>query len=264
MELQTLWQACFLGIIEGLTEFLPISSTGHLILLVDVLKFASPPGKAFEIVIQLGAILAIVCIYFKRCLGLAQGLYRQGPERHVILCLLAAFLPALLLGFCLHDIVQQTLFSAHVVATSLIVGGIAILVIERLPHRHHTLNLETMTLRQAIAIGCVQSIALIPGVSRSGATIMGGLMLGLDRKVAAEFSFLLAIPTMLAATTYSLYKNAADLSQGDWQVIAIGFVASFITAWYVVKWLLSYISAHRFTVFAWYRIALGILVWACM
>ena len=257
MDVATLLGAIFLGVVEGLTEFIPVSSTGHLILLVDLIGFKGPPGKVFEIVIQLGAILAVCWAYRAKLLGVASGMFSDPDDFRFVRNLLLAFLPAMVLGALLHGFIKSVLFSPWVVVVSLIIGGIAILVIERnLPlARHHAP--EKFPPMLAIFIGFCQALAMIPGVSRSGATIMGALMLKVDRRTATEFSFFLAIPTMLAATVYDVYKNRGSLTVDSTAIIAVGFITAFICALFVVKSVITFISRHGFVPFAWYRIALG-------
>lgn len=251
-------QPLFLGIVEGLTEFLPISSTGHLILLVDLLGFQGPPGKVFEVVIQLGAILAVLMVYWKRFFGVAQGLIkREMRALHFVMVLLIAFMPAMVIGAVAHDFIKEVLFSPLVVSISLLVGGIAILFIERSKKVATCYEIESIPFKTALKIGFFQCIAMIPGVSRSGATIMGALLMGVERKTAAEFSFFLAIPTMFAATVYDLYKIRNDLDVHDVSVIAVGFIAAFVTAALVVKTVVNFIGRHGFAPFAYYRIILG-------
>lgn len=257
MELLTLIQAAFLGIVEGLTEFIPVSSTGHLILLVDLLGFKGPSGKVFEIVIQLGAILAICVVYFQKLFQVAITLPKSKQSRHFIRAILLAFLPAMILGALLHDFIKSVLFSPYVVCISLILGGIAILLIERQNIKPKYKTIESTPTLLPLYIGFGQALAMIPGVSRSGATIMGAILLKVERKAATEFSFFLAIPTMLAATVYDLYKNYHQLTSDGAVVIAVGFIAAFLTALLVVKTLINFISKHGFAPFAYYRIALG-------
>lgn len=257
MSLLTMLQAALLGLVEGLTEFIPVSSTGHLILLVDLLGFEGPPGKVFEIVVQLGAILAICVLYFRRLLGVLLAAPSDPDARRFILVILLGFLPAMVIGFFAHSYIKSVLFSPLVVSISLILGGIAIIVIEqKLPRaRHH--RVEDLPAGLALKVGFCQALAMIPGVSRSGATIMGGLLLGVDRRAATELSFFLAIPTMLAATVYDVYKNRAVLSMDDGGVIAVGFLVAFFSALLVVRTLIGFVSRHGFTLFGWYRIVLG-------
>ncbi len=256
----TLLQAAFLGLVEGLTEFIPVSSTGHLILLVDLLGFQGPAGKVFEIVIQLGAILAILVAYAPTLWDVVVRVPTEPGARRFVLAVILAFLPAAVVGALAHDFIKSVLFSAWVVSVALIVGGIAILLIERLrPPPVHD-RIEDFSPRLSLGIGAFQVLAMIPGVSRSGATIMGSLMMGVDRRTATLFSFFLAIPTMLGATVYDLYKNRHTLDFSGATVIAVGFVVAFLAALLVVRWLVGFVSRHGFGVFAWYRIALGIVM----
>jgi undecaprenyl-diphosphatase len=252
-------QVLLLGVLEGLTEFIPVSSTGHLILMGAVLGFEGPPGRVFEIAIQLGAILAVVVLYFRRLWGVLVGLPRDPAARHFALAILLAFLPAALVGVVAHGFIKAVLFSPWVVAVSLILGGVAILLIERARPVALVHSIEALSLRRALAIGAVQCLAMIPGVSRSGATIMGALLLGVDRRTAAEFSFFLAIPTMFGAVVYDLYKNRAGLTLDGGMVIAVGFVAAFLAALLVVRAVIGFVARHGFAPFAWYRIALGVV-----
>ncbi len=257
MDTPTLLQAAFLGLIEGLTEFIPVSSTGHLILLVDLLGFRGPPGQVFEIVIQLGAILAILIAYAPTLLDVLARAPSDPGARRFILAVLLAFLPAAIIGALAHGFIKSVLFSPWVVSVALILGGIAILLIERLrPIPVHD-RIEAFSPRLSLGIGIFQVLAMIPGVSRSGATIMGALMLGVERRTATQFSFFLAIPTMLGATAYDLYKNRHTLDFSGATVIAVGFVVAFLAALLVVRWLVGFVGRHGFAPFAWYRIALG-------
>ena len=249
--------AILLGIVEGLTEFLPISSTGHLILADRLLGLEGPESKLFDIVIQLGAILAVCWVYRERLFHAVTGLITEQPAQRFVANIVLAFLPAAFAGVFLYRIIKDLLFSPWVVAVSLIVGGIAILVIERVRPRPRVHDIETMSLRTALAIGCCQVLAMVPGVSRAGATIMGALMLRVDRPAATEFSFFLAIPTMFGAAVYDLYKNRAIISFDGATLIAIGFVVAFIAALFVVRRLVEFVSRHGFGVFAWYRIVVG-------
>ncbi len=264
MDLYNFLMAALLGVVEGVTEFLPISSTGHLILVEDLLNFKGPPGQLFEIVIQLGAILSVVWIYRVKLWNTALGLFHPGPEQRLTINVLLAFLPAAVVGVLAHDFIKAVLFSPWVVCVSLIVGGIAILLIERLQKDHHITKVEDISAGRALAVGAFQCLAMIPGVSRAAATIMGALLMGVSRPAAAEFSFLLAIPTMFGATFYDLYKNRHTLSADGIEIIAVGFVVSFIVALVVVKWLLRYISGHGFGAFAVYRIILGVVMIAVL
>jgi undecaprenyl-diphosphatase len=249
--------AVILGIVEGLTEFLPVSSTGHLILADSLLGFESSSSKVFDVVIQLGAILAVVWTYRERLWHEATGLGSDPRSRRFAANVLLAFLPAAVVGALAHGFIKSVLFSPWVVAVALIVGGIAILLIERLLTRPRVHDTDDMPAGTALGIGFCQLLAMIPGVSRSGATIMGALALGVDRKAAAEFSFFLAIPTMFGATVYDVFKNRHDLNGGDAATIAVGFVVSFIVALAVVRWFVGFVGRHGFGPFAWYRIAVG-------
>ncbi len=256
--------AILLGIVEGLTEFLPISSTGHLILADRLLGLEGPESKLFDIVIQLGAILAVCWVYRERLYHAVAGLATEPPAQQFVGNIVIAFVPAAVAGVLFHRIIKDFLFSPWVVAVSFIVGGFAILLIERVRPRPRVHQVEAMSLATALAIGCCQVLAMIPGVSRAGATIMGGLMLRVDRPAATEFSFFLAIPTMLGATVYDLYKNRAILSFDGAVLIAIGFVVAFIAALFVVRRLVEFVSRHGFGVFAWYRIVVGTIALAAL
>lgn len=257
-------EAALLGVVEGLTEFLPVSSTGHLILVGWLIDFNGPPGKVFEVVIQLGAILAICALYFSRLLKVAIGLPTRPESRRFVASVLLAFLPAVVLGVLLHGYIKAVLFSPWVVVTALVTGGIAILLIERLSiePRHH--DAERLPPGLALRIGFCQALAMIPGVSRSGASILGAVMMGVDRRAAAEFSFFLAIPTMLGATVYDLYKNHASLDFSDFWVMAAGFATALLTALVVVRALLAFLTRHSFELFGWYRIAAGLVMAAVL
>lgn len=251
-----------LGILEGLTEFLPISSTGHLIIAGDLLGYTGEKANTFKIVIQLGAILAI-CWHFRKKIGeVVLGLKRNPVAQRFAGNILIAFIPAMVLGILLHGFIKAHLFNSLNVAIALILGGIVILIIERRPYQPRIENIDDMSWKDALKVGLAQSAALIPGVSRSGATIMGGLVFGLSRKAATEFSFFLAIPTMFAATVYDVAKNWALFKAEDLVPFGIGFVAAFLTALFTVKILLLYVANHDFRVFAWYRIVFGALVLA--
>lgn len=254
------WQAVFLGLVEGLTEFLPVSSTGHLILFGDLIGFQGPPGKIFEIVIQLGAILAIVVLYWRKLFGVLLAAPRDKAAQRFILVILLAFLPAMVIGAGAHGFIKSVLFSPWVVSIALILGGIVILIIEGRKTEDRFHDIAEMPPKTALAIGFIQCLAMIPGVSRSGATILGARLMGLDRKTAAEFSFFLAVPTMAAATVYDLYKNGSQLSFEGGAIIGVGFITAFITALLVVRFAVGFIARHGFTPFAWYRIAVGALM----
>ncbi|WP_372524023.1 undecaprenyl-diphosphate phosphatase [Sulfuricaulis sp.] len=261
MELALLIKALILGIVEGLTEFLPVSSTGHLIIVGDLLNFNDEKGKVFEIVIQFGAILGVVWDYRARVGRLITGIGSRHEQRFM-LNLFIAFLPAAVAGLLLHKMITTHLFNPLTVAGALIVGGILILVIERLPLRARVNSMEDLGPLDALKIGIAQTFSLFPGVSRAGATIMGGLLSGLSRTAATEFSFLLAMPVMFAATFYELFKNRELLHAADIPLFAVGFVMSFVTALVVVKAFLKFVSRHDFTSFALYRIVFGLLVLA--
>ncbi len=249
--------AILLGIVEGLTEFLPISSTGHLILADRLLGLEGPESKLFDIVIQLGAILAVCWVYRERLLHAAAGLATERTQQRFVANIVIAFLPAAVAGVILYRIIKDVLFSPWVVAVSFIVGGFLILLIERVRPRPTVNDVDRISWSTALGIGCCQILAMIPGVSRAGATIMGGLMLGVERAPATQFSFFLAIPTMFGAAVYDLYKNRAILSLEGAGLIAIGFVVAFIAALFVVRRLVDFVSRHGFGVFAWYRIVVG-------
>jgi undecaprenyl-diphosphatase len=257
MDLGALGSALLMGIVEGITEFLPISSTGHLILLGELIGFQGPPGKVFEISIQLGAILAVVVVFRRTLLDLALKAWRPGPERFYAINILLAFLPAAVIGATLHGPITRALFSPWVVCIALILGGIAIIAIERWRPRPTIHSVAQIGPLGAVLIGLGQALAMIPGTSRSGATIITALLIGTERRTAAEFSFVLAIPTMAAATVYSLYKARAELDLAGLGQIGVGFVAAFVVALIVVRWLMQVIGRIGFTPFGWYRIALG-------
>lgn len=261
MDMVLALKALILGLVEGLTEFLPISSTGHLILAGDLLNFNDERGKAFEIIIQAGAILAVCWEYRVKLISVARGLGQADANRFVI-NLFVAFLPAAILGFLFAHKIKEYLFQPVPVALAFIIGGIVILWAEKREHVIRIDNVDSMSWKDALKIGLAQTLALIPGTSRSGATIIGGLLFGLSRKAATEFSFFLAIPTLLAATVYEVVKNRDLLlnSQDDILLFAIGFVTSFVSAMFAIRALLRFISGHDFTVFAWYRIAFGVVV----
>lgn len=255
-----LLKALILGIIEGLTEFLPISSTGHLIIAGSLLGYTDDQSKVFKIVIQLAAILAVCWFYRSRIVSVLGGLHRDPVQQRFAGLLVVGFLPAAVLGVLFHSTIKTYLFNPLTVAGALIAGGLLILYVERKAYHPRVEEVDAMRWPDALKVGFAQAMAMFPGVSRSGATIMGGLMFGLSRKTATEFSFFLAIPTMCAATVYDVYKNWALLRLDDVPVFAVGFVASFVAAMLSVKALLRYVSSHDFTVFAWYRIVFGLFV----
>ena len=252
-------QAVILGIVEGLTEFLPVSSTGHLIVVGDAIGFTGERAKTFEIFIQLGSILGVVWHYRAKVWQLAAHVHRPA-ERRCVLNLLIAFVPAAIAGLLLHRYIKAYLFTPVTVAAALIVGGIVILLIERSARPVRVQSVDDVRPHQALWIGVAQMCALFPGVSRAGATIMGGLLTGLSRTAAAEFSFFLAMPTMFAATIYELAKSMGHLQAQDVWLFAVGFVTAFITALIVVRVFLAFIARHTFAPFAWYRIGFGALV----
>jgi undecaprenyl-diphosphatase len=255
-----LLKAAVLGLVEGATEFIPVSSTGHLIVVSHWLGFLDERAKTFDIFIQLGAILAILWLYRVR-LGRAVLAARHEPvSRRFLANLLIAFLPAAVVGFLAHDWIKARLFNPTVVAVALVAGGILILLIERWAPPSRVTDVTGVPPRTALGIGLAQVLSLIPGTSRSGATIMGGYALGLSRTAATEFSFFLAIPVMLAATSYDLLTSWSTLVPADLPVFAVGFIVSFVSALIVVRAFLSYVSHHSFSAFAWYRIGFGILV----
>lgn len=256
-----LLQAVILGIVEGLTEFLPVSSTGHLIIVGDAMGFTGERAKTFEIFIQLGSIFGVMWHYRTRLADLALQIHRP-TERRFVFNLFLAFLPAALVGLLLHGAIKEHLFNPFTVAAALVVGGIVILLIERLPRRDRVLTLDAIRPLDAFKIGIAQTFSLFPGVSRSGATIMGGLLAGLSRKAATEFSFFLAMPTMIAATLYALYKDLEHMTAGDTLMFGVGFVMAFFSALVVVRAFLAYVARHTFVPFAYYRIGFGLLVLA--
>lgn len=259
MDYSLFLKAVGLGIIEGLTEFLPVSSTGHLILAGQYLAFTRADAKTFEVVIQLGAILA-VCWHFRaRLLGVATTLGHANSARRFVGNLFLAFLPVAVLGVALHGFIKQVLYAPQVVAWALIVGGFLILFIERRAAPTQDYAVEDLSPQLAFKIGCAQALALVPGVSRSGATIMGALWLGVSRQSATEFSFFLAIPVMFAATAFDVLKSWQTLSADSLPLFAVGLVAAFLSALVAIRFLLHFVANHSFVAFAWYRIAVGLL-----
>ncbi len=264
MEFPGLLDAVALGVIEGVTEFLPVSSTGHMLLAEHFLGFESR-SAVFEIVIQLGAILAVVALYFRRLWRVALALPTKVEARYFVFTILAAFMPVVVLGSLLHSFIKDVLFaSPGLIAVMLIVGGIVILIVERLPKREIMMNPERLPLRAAVGIGLFQCLSMIPGVSRSGATIIGGMLLGVSRKAAAEFSFFLSIPTMFGASAFDLYKNHATLDPHDWALILVGFWVAFLSALLVVQGFIGFISRHGLAPFGWYRIVVGAVMLAAL
>src|SRR3990167_915641 len=261
MDWLFLCKALLLGIIEGLTEFLPISSTGHLIVIGSWLEFDSGTGKVFEVVIPLGAIMAVVWLYRMKILHLLQGMLKGNvADLRFAGCVLLAFFPAVIIGVLAIDFIKRVLFDPLVVAIALIVGGVILILAERHAAEAKITRIEDITWKRALGIGIAQCFAMIPGTSRSGSTIVGGLLAGLSRQAATEFSFFLAMPTMLGAAVYDGYRHRDLLEQNDLWLIAMGFTAAFITALLVVRALVAFIASHSFQVFAWYRIGLGSLI----
>ena len=259
--------ALVLGIVEGVTEFLPVSSTGHLILATELLGFDAGKWAAFNVIIQLGAILAIVVLYWRTFWAVIEGIFRNNPMSwRFVRNIAIGFLPSAVLGLLLIKHIEALLGKPEVVAVAFILGGIAILVIERLVKQTPVVGVAEMPVKTAVGVGLVQCISMIPGVSRSGATIMGGLSLGVERRTAAEFSFFLAIPTMVGATTLEFLKHRHDIMAGasgvGFSTVAVGFVVSFVVAIVVVKAFVHYISRHGFAPFAWYRIVAGLVALA--
>jgi undecaprenyl-diphosphatase len=250
------WQVVLLGLLEGLTEFIPVSSTGHLLLAGTFLGFCSP-GKSFEILIQLGAILAILSVYFGRLWHLAISLPSDAGTRRFVLGILLAFLPAAAIGAALNKYIEAMLETPLIVCVTLILGGIVLLWVDRMKLEPRYVDVTQVPPMLALKIGLCQCLAMIPGVSRSGATIVGAMLMGTDKRTAAEFSFFLAMPTMAGAFTYKLLKNYKDLSSSDMMQIGIGFAVAFIAGVIVVRWLLDYVSRHGFALFGWWRILVG-------
>jgi undecaprenyl-diphosphatase len=260
MDILLLLKAAILGIVEGLTEFLPISSTGHLILAGDLLNFNDEKGKVFEIVIQFAAILAVCWEYRAKILKVVGGLSSESAARKFVMNLMVAFMPAAVLGLLFAKAIKAHLFAPIPVALAFIVGGLIILWAEKREHKIAVQEVDDMSWMDALKVGFAQTLALIPGMSRSGSTIIGGLLFGLSRKAATEFSFFLAIPTLTAATVYEVAKYHSLFQSEDLGMFAVGGIFSFVSAFLCVRWLLRYISHHDFTVFAWYRIAFGVIV----
>ena len=264
MDIALLTKAVVMGIVEGLTEFLPISSTGHLILAGALLGFDDDKAKVFDIAIQTGAIFAVILVYWQKIRTTLLELPTQKRAQQFVLNVLIGFLPAVVLGLLFGKVIKEHLFTPVVVATTFIVGGFIILWAEKRQAAGGTAvrvtDADDMTWKDALKVGLVQCLAMIPGTSRSGATIIGGMLLGLSRKAATDFSFYLAIPTLIGAGVYSLYKERALLTMADVPMFSVGLVVSFLSAWLCVRWLLRFIATHSFVGFAWYRIAFGIVV----
>ncbi len=265
--METIIAIIVLGIVEGVTEFIPVSSTGHLILASELLGYDAARWAVFNVVIQLGAILAVIVLYWRTFWAVAAGLLKNQPESwRFVRNIAVGFLPSAVLGLLLHDYIEQMLGSPTIVAWALILGGVAILAIERTAPQGSEKGVADISLGKAVGVGFIQCISMIPGVSRSGATILGGLSLGIERRTAAEFSFFLAIPTMLGATTLSLAKHPGDLGAAGAGGIALGFVVSFIVALFVIKWFIGIVSRRGFAPFGWYRIVAGgaALIWLAL
>jgi undecaprenyl-diphosphatase len=257
-----IWIALLLGLVEGITEFLPVSSTGHLIVAGRLLGFTGPTASTFEIFIQLGAILAVVWEYRRRLTNVALGAFSDRASFGLVRNLALAFLPAAAAGFLLHDFIKEHLFSPVTVAGALVAGGAAMLAVEWSSPRAEVSDVMRLSWRQALGVGLAQTLSLFPGVSRAAATIMGGMVCRLDRKTATEFSFFLAIPTLLAATVYELLKSWGGLTRADLPIFAIGLVTAFVSALVAVRAFIHFISRHDFRPFAWYRIVLGLILLA--
>jgi undecaprenyl-diphosphatase len=260
MDFLLLVKAAIMGIVEGLTEFLPVSSTGHLILAGELLDFNDERGKLFEIVIQSGAILAVVWEFRVRIATVLCGAFRDGRARRLLANIALAFVPLAVIGLFFGEALKAHLFNAPTVAATFIAGGLIILWAERRKPAVRITSIEEMSASDAVKVGFAQCLALVPGTSRSGATIIGGMLFGLSRQVATEFTFYLAIPTLGIASLYSLYKERALLTTADLGMWAVGLAAAFVSAFLCVRWLLRYVSTHTFVPFAWYRIAFGLLV----
>jgi undecaprenyl-diphosphatase len=251
-------KAAVLGLVEGLTEYLPVSSTGHLLLMEHFFGWDDDAfGKSFAVLIQLGAILALLTIYFTRLWNLALNMFTSWPAARFVIGVLLAFLPAAVVGALAHDFIKTVLFDVRIVCIMLIVGGFVLLWVDRMNLQAKRHDATEFPLPMYLGIGLFQVVSMIPGVSRAGATIVGAMLLGADRRAAAEFSFWLAMPTMVGAFAYEAYKSRADLAQGNMLAIAVGFMASFIFGWIVVKTFLRYVQRHSFAVFAWWRIVVG-------
>jgi len=261
VDLVVLIKAAIMGVVEGLTEFLPISSTGHLILAGALLGFDDAKAKVFDIAIQTGAILAVIIVYWQKIRATLAALPTQREAQRFSLNVAIGFFPAVVAGLLFGKMIQANLFTPGVVASAFILGGFVILWAERRQQRVvRVQEADDMSWKDALKVGLVQCVAMIPCTSRSGATIIGGMLLGLSRKAATDFSFYLAIPTLIGAGAYSLFKERALLSAADLPMFGVGLLFSFLSAWVCVRWLLRYISSHSFTPFAWYRIAFGIVV----
>jgi undecaprenyl-diphosphatase len=257
MDPITIIKAIFLGIVEGFTEFIPISSTAHLILSAKLIDFSNFQNGVFEIIIQLGAILAVIVFYRKKFLEVFLGIISQQSSQNFILNIAIAFLPSAVFGLIFYKTIKLLFFNPVSIAIALIIGGIAILIVEKINIKPKYSNVDNLSILQSLKIGLFQILSMIPGVSRSGATIIGGLLLKLDRKTATEFSFFLSVPTILAASLFDLYKNYDSLDNNKIMLILIGFIVSFLSSLIVIKWFINFVSNHSFVIFAYYRIILG-------
>lgn len=260
MDVVGLLQALLLGVVEGLTEFLPVSSTGHQIIVADLINFSGEKAKAFNVIIQLGAILAVIWEYRRKVWAVTTGVMHQPAAQKFTVNLLIAFLPAVVLGLLFADVIKEYLFNPLTVAAALVVGGVVMIWAERREHQIRVESVDELRWQDALKIGFAQCLAMIPGTSRSGATIIGGLLFGLSRKTATEFSFFLAMPTIAGAAVYDLYKHHALFTGDDLPLLLTGFVAAFISALLAVKALLKFIAHHSYVVFGWYRIVFGGLI----
>lgn len=260
MDLITIYKAVLLGIIEGLTEFLPVSSTAHLLLSSSYLDFSYIQNDVFEIFIQLGAIFAVCAFYHKKLFNVVFQILSNKSSQHLAISIIISFIPAAIIGFLFYGFIKVIFFNSFSIALALIIGGILILLIERMDIKPQTSSVEEVSYLQSFKIGLFQVIAMIPGISRSGATIMGGVLLKLDRKTATEFSFFLAIPTIFAASLFDLYQNYQLIDKSASILLAIGFITSFISSLIVIKWFIGFVSTHSFRIFAYYRIILGTII----
>jgi undecaprenyl-diphosphatase len=255
-----LFKAVILGIVEGLTEFIPVSSTGHLLLLEHFFGFGDDTfGKSFVVLIQLGAILAILTIYFSRLWRIFLGMFSDPSARRFVIGVLVAFLPAMIIGASAYSIIKNVLFNVWIVCTALVIGGVVLLIVDRLDFRPRYHDATKFTLPMYLGIGIFQCFAMIPGVSLSGATIVAAMAFGADKRAAAEFSFYLAMPTMAGAFAYDLAKNYKEMTSSNTLLVIVGFVCSFVCGWIVVRSLLNYVSSHGFSLFGWWRIIVGAL-----
>lgn len=263
MDFMLIIKALIMGVVEGATEFLPVSSTGHLILAGHFLDFAAK-DSVFEVVIQVGAILAVILLYFGKLWATLIGLPKDRTAQNFALAVVIGFIPAALVGVIAHDFIKQVLFNPLVVSIALVVGGVVLVLIDRLKLVPSITIVDQITLPVALKIGLIQCCSIIPGISRSGSTMVGALLLGVDRKTAAEFSFYLAIPTLIGASALDLFKSYKDLATDDYMLIAVGFAAAFVTAIVVIKAFISWLASHGLAVFGWYRIAAGLLLLAVL